>query len=230
MESIKELRKICQDKGFQEHIALRFHRIFSIYITRVFLILKIRPNVVTILGFLMGITGGYLFLNSYFLQGSVFFLFLLIFDYVDGEIARYRKLSSNFGAWLDTMSVHLLYPYFFFTLGLGIFFQTGIFWYIVLGALAAMAKLIERSMIQPLIKDSNLRFLKNQTITSAKEWVNHIAKISVQCPIIFLCSLVGWEEWFLWFFAIYLTLFTSGKVFLTGWRTYKQKKYYKNTK
>jgi len=68
MELIKNLRKICQEKKYQEHIILRFYRIFSIYITKIFLTFKIRPNIVSVLGFLIGIIGGYLYLNSYFLK------------------------------------------------------------------------------------------------------------------------------------------------------------------
>jgi len=230
MESIKELRKICQEKGYQEHITLRFYRIFSIYITKIFLIFKINPNIVSVLGFLMGIVGGYLYLNNQFLLGSILFLIALILDFVDGEIARYCKLSSKFGAWLDTISAHLLYPYFFFTLGLGIFFQTGIFRYVFLGALAAIVKLIERSVPKIAIGDINHSLLKGQNVSSIKMWVGHIGKIMTLYPLVLFCSLMDWEKWFLWFFAIYLTLFTLGKVFLTGWRIYKQEKHYKNTK
>ena len=209
---------------------MRFFRIFSIYITKVCLVVGLKPNFVTFLGFSIGVAGGILYLNSYFLFGSIAFLIFLILDYADGEIARYMKLSSNFGAWLDSTSVHLLYPYFFFSLGLGIFFQTGIFRYVIFGALAAMAKLIERSIAQPLIKGNNQRLLKNQTITSAKEWASYISKVSVQYPAVLLCSLLGWEKLFLCFYAIYLTLFTSGKVFFTGWQIYKQENHHKDTK
>lgn len=229
MESIKELRKICQNKGYQEHISLRFFRIFSIYITKIFLILGLRPNFITILGFLIAIAGGYLYIIQQFLLGSILFFISLFLDHVDGEIARYRKLSSVLGEWLDTTTVHFLYPYFFFTLGLGIFFQTQIIWYALLGALAAMLKLIERSIPKPVIPGTktdgdNQQLLTNQEVflkqeaSSIKLWLNHIVKIQVLCPVILLCSFLGWERWFLWFFTIYLVLFVLSKVFLTGWR------------
>lgn len=221
MESIKNLRKICQEKGYQEHISLRFYRIFSIYITKVFLILKLRPEFVVVLGFLSGIMGGYLYLNSYFLLGSVFFIGFLILDCTDGEVARYRKLTSDFGAWLDATSGHLLYPYFFLTLGIGVFNQTGIFNYALLGFIGGIAKLIERSSLHRLsVKGDNQQLLKNQGIFSIKIWLNHICKFPVLFSLILICSLTGWERNFLWFSAIYLTLFSLGKVFLTGWRLY----------
>ena len=225
MESIKNLRKICQNKGYKEHITLRFYRIFSIYITRVFLILKPRPEFVVVLGFLSGIMGGYSYLSSSFLLGSVFFIVFLILDCVDGEIARYRKLTSDFGAWLDSTSGHLLYPYFFLTLGLGIYFQTKTLHFIILGIMAAIAKLIERSSLHHLpIKNNNQQLLGNQDVFSIKIWLNNIAKFPVLFFVVLICSLIGWEKNFLWFSAIYLTLFSLSKTFLTGWRFYHFKK------
>jgi len=220
MESIKELRKICQNKGYQEDIITRFHRIFSIYITRIFLILRLKPNFVSILGFFAGIIGGYFYLYSNFLYGSIFFYIFYIFDNVDGEIARYYKISSNFGAWLDRISVHLLYPYFFFTLGLGVFGETGEFQYYIFGSLAAMSKLLERSITSRGIEVNTLKLLNKRKISLVKECANNIAKVSVQYPAILLCSFFGWEELFLNFYGIYLVFFSLGKVFLNGWRIY----------
>ena len=229
MESIKQLRKICQDKGYQEHITLRFYRVFSIYITKIFLILGLKPNFITLFGFLLGIMGGYMYIKGYFLLGSIFFVIFYIFDNVDGEIARYRKSSSKFGAWLDTVAGHLLYPYFFLALGLGIFFQTEIHWYIVLGAVAAIAKLIERSVPSIPISSDSQQLLKNRDdfsksesfLLQKKELLSHIGKFPVLFPTCILCVLLGRGDWFLWFFAIYSILFASGKVVLTGWRIYR---------
>jgi len=224
MKSIKELRKICQDKGYQEHPTMRFYRIFSIYITKTCLVLGLKPNFITFLGFLSGIVGGYLYLEGCFILGSIFFVIHIFLDYVDGEVARARKLASAFGGWLDAMSIHFIYPYFFFTLGLGIYFQTEIFWYVVLGAVAAMAKLIERSVPQPLAKSSDQDLLKDQKVISVKIWASHIAKNTVLYPVILLCFIFGWEIWFLWFFAIYLIFLAFGKALLIGWRIYSSKK------
>jgi len=129
MESIKELRKICQEKGFEEHVTIKFFRVFSIYITRAFIAFNIGANTTTLIGVIFAIIGGYFYLNGGFLLGSFLFLAFMVFDVVDGEIARYRKSSSSFGEWIDTTAGHLVYPYFFFTLGLGVFFQTNIYCY-----------------------------------------------------------------------------------------------------
>jgi len=221
MESIEELRKICQDKGYKEHPTLRFYRIFSIYITRFFLVLGLRrPEPIVVLGFLSGIVGGYLYLRGLFLWGSVFFFLFMILDHVDGEIARYRKLVTIFGGWLDAVSGHLLYPYFFLTLGLGTFIKTGVYWYIVLGVIAAIAKLIERSVSQFATTENNQDSPKIRESNSLKSWFSHIGKGMVLYLVILICSILGWEKYFLWFFSIYLVILALGKVVLTGQRIY----------
>lgn len=224
MESIKELRKICQDKGYKEHPTLRLYRLFSIYITKIFLILRIKkPVIISLVGFLFGAVGGYFYLVGNFILGSILFFLFMVLDHVDGEVARYCKLVSVFGGWLDTTTGHLLYPYFFFTLGLGIYFQTGTLYCIILGSIAAMAKLIERSEYRPLAgADKSDALFKSQNIISAKGWLSHIGKNVILHPVVLLCSIVGWEIYFLWFFAIYLVLLAFGKVLLTGWRIYKR--------
>lgn len=221
MESIKELRKIAQPKAAQYPIIQRFYKVFSIYITRIFLSLGLKPNSVTLLGFLTGIIGGYLYIAQHFVWGSIFFLLFYFLDNVDGEVARYRKLVSKFGGWLDVVAGHLLYPYFFLTLGMGVFFQTGIFWYFLLGAVGAVAKLIERSVPRVLTDERTESKNQEMSSNSLKEWLGEIGKFSAFFLVILFCALIGWEKWFLWFFAIYLLLFALGKFFLTGRRIYR---------
>ncbi|MCP6719467.1 MAG: CDP-alcohol phosphatidyltransferase family protein [Patescibacteria group bacterium] len=219
MESIKELRKICQEKGYKEHITIRFYRIFSIYVTKACLILKLKPHFITALSFLAGIIGGYFYLKTQFLLGSFLFFLFYVLDNVDGEVARYLKTSSNFGAWLDIITGHLLYPYLFITLGLGIYLQTKMFQFVILGIMASTSKLVERSVFQPQIKTETKDSL-DQKQNSIKLWASFIGKFPVICTILLIYSLLGWEIYFLYFYAIYLTLFSLGKVVLTGWRIY----------
>lgn len=220
MESIKELRKICQPKAYQYHVSERFYKIFSIYITKIFIILGLRPNSITVLGFLTGIAGGFLYLAQSFFWGSIFFLVFYMLDNVDGEVARYRKLSSMFGVWLDAVAGHLIYPCFFLALGLGVFFKTGIFWHFFLGVVAATAKLVERSVPNVLTGGNENQEKLNSSRFGLKDWLGRIGKFSILFPLVIFCSSLGWETWFLWFFAVYLSLFALGKIFLTGRRTH----------
>lgn len=225
MESIKELRKICQNKGYQEHVSYRPYRMLSIYLTKLCLILKIGSVSVTLLGLSLAIIGGYLYLTGHFISGSILFLIFMVSDFVDGEIARYNsKLSSELGAWLDPLATDIISPIFFLTLGFGIYFQTGIFWHAVLGAVNAIVKntekLVERSMSQETMKDIKPIFHKRQNVFVIKAWLRYIGKLTVIFPLIIPIFLLGWEEWFLWFYAIYISLFTLSKIIIIAWQKF----------
>ncbi len=223
MESIKQLRKICQHKEEKEHISLRVYRTFSIYLTRIFLSLGLTPNSITIIGFFIGIVGGIFYLYGYFITGSILFLVFYIFDFIDGEVARYRKTPSNLGAWLDIITAHLLYPYLFLTLGIGIFWAGYGYFYIILGALAGIAKLIERSPSKgPARIMEQSMSIQEAEGNSLKIWLGHLAKFAVFLPLVLIFSLGHLEKLFLWLITFYLLLLALSKVVLTGWRIYRR--------
>ncbi len=107
-ESIKELRKICQESRYEGGKAempriTRFHRTISIFLTKPLLKVGVSANQATLIGLFIGVISG-LFLTFenpiYWILGALFLYLYLIFDYVDGEIARYNKSVSKFGEYL----------------------------------------------------------------------------------------------------------------------------------
>lgn len=108
VESIKELRKICQ-KPLKEYNLLRegIWRIPSIYITKLMLYTSVMPNQVTFFMIFCGFFATFFFsLGNYwsFVVGALVLEFVYVLDGVDGEIARYRKISSSTGVFLDLVS------------------------------------------------------------------------------------------------------------------------------
>lgn len=127
MESIKELRRICQNPpdhpnpdSFLVHKAWR---IFSIYLTRILLYTPFTPDHITMLMIFWGFLVGFFFsLGTYWymLIGAIVFEFSFILDAVDGEMARYKKTSSLRGKFLDIVA-HLTstsIPFIGLTIGL----------------------------------------------------------------------------------------------------------------
>ena len=87
----------------------------SIYITRLLLATPIKPNHITILGFFIGLAGcAFLLQWTWYLKFiGIGLLYLnVLFDKVDGELARYKKIYSLKGVYLDYLN-HLLFPSFF---------------------------------------------------------------------------------------------------------------------
>jgi len=130
MYNIRELRAICQDKGngkFYSDWSEYIPRSISIYFTKLFIFLGIKPNHVTFLSVLLGlISAFFLSFNNYIfiIIAGVIFLFALIGDYCDGELARYYKMQSYTGCYADRMGAAIIYPPILFALGINLFQET----------------------------------------------------------------------------------------------------------
>lgn len=106
MESIKELRKICQDTRpsvYRDFLSQIYYKI-SIYLTWVCLKVGLSANQVTVLSGAIAFIGGLLIGNSnpfLTLLGTIFFHLFAILDMCDGEVARYRNQGGVNGHYLD---------------------------------------------------------------------------------------------------------------------------------
>ncbi len=125
-QSIRELRRICQDPVIQGNVwyARNFARKISIYFTKLLLYTRITANQTTFLFILIGIVAGLLFIFGdcwHALGGAIVLQLWYIFDHVDGEIARYRKQTSLTGVYLDRMSHFIVHPLVFMGITLGVY-------------------------------------------------------------------------------------------------------------
>jgi phosphatidylglycerophosphate synthase len=107
MYSIKEvkerIRKPTRDNLFTE----LFLRKVSFPVTYFFVHTPLTANQITILGIITSVIASYLLSTGRYsgaLIGSFLCFFAYIFDCVDGEMARFKKLSSETGSFLDDVS------------------------------------------------------------------------------------------------------------------------------
>ena len=118
-EQIKELRKICQESRYEDEGGMpwferNFYRRISIYFTKIFLKIGISANQTTLFSLIFALFGGLFLIFTdimYWVISALFLILCLIFDRVDGEIARYNKLSSKLGAHFDLMVGATVHPY-----------------------------------------------------------------------------------------------------------------------
>ena len=94
-----------QDSIFTTLITRRISRVFS------YLILKYdnnaTPNQISVLSFFMAFFACVLFIYDnywYRIMGVIFLQLAFALDCSDGEIARYKNMSSKFGAWFDSVA------------------------------------------------------------------------------------------------------------------------------
>jgi phosphatidylglycerophosphate synthase len=120
MPTIKELREITQTIKVKNRerpwLYVSLQRGPSIYLTKLLLLTKITANQVSILTIVSGLFGAiFIYISGFFytLIGIIFFIFSVILDKTDGEIARFKKVFSLRGVFLDE-TYHLVIPSLFF--------------------------------------------------------------------------------------------------------------------
>lgn len=89
---------------------------------------RITPNQITILSLLLGLISGLLFAFGYqkcLIIGAILLHFSILLDYVDGGLAREKKMVSAFGWWLDTFGDRTVDFFIYFGLAWGAFYITG---------------------------------------------------------------------------------------------------------
>ena len=89
-------------------------------ISKPFIFFNIHPNIVTIIGILLGLIAGCLYSIGdifYAQMASIIFFFAACFDHVDGEVARKLNKKSLFGHYLDHIGVCITYIALFIGLG-----------------------------------------------------------------------------------------------------------------
>jgi len=119
----EKMRQEIKDYPFIGHLLRRI----SPYFTKFFVEHNITPNQVTALSILFVIVGSLLFVfGDYYLMliGCVFYLFWLLLDRVDGEIARVTNLKTIGGLYLENVH-HSLDCCFFAFFGIGLYKMLG---------------------------------------------------------------------------------------------------------
>ncbi|MCE5244455.1 MAG: CDP-alcohol phosphatidyltransferase family protein [Syntrophobacteraceae bacterium] len=117
--------QVQPDDGF---IARHFDRHISRWISRRASRTFITPNLVTLMGMTMGLTAAYLLsLQGYWthLLGAFLFVFCVIVDGVDGEVARLKLMESDFGHYLDVVTDNLVHAAIFIGIAFGLYHDSG---------------------------------------------------------------------------------------------------------
>ena len=143
VESIKELRKICYESrdGEIDWWAKNVSTMISIYVTKLLLYTSITANQVTWSMIIVGLIASILFSfgNYWFsLMGGLLLHFAIILDGTDGEIARYRKMTSTVGQYLDRLYHDLIPPLIFVSISWGVYHNFPNNVVLLLGSLASV--------------------------------------------------------------------------------------------
>ena len=107
-------------KAYEAWCTLFITEIITIPLTKVLGKCRVNPNVITILSLLAGAVTLFFFATGHWVLGVIFFHLSNFLDCLDGKVARYRGMTSAFGAKLDVLGDYVKKPSSF--LGVGIYF------------------------------------------------------------------------------------------------------------
>jgi 1L-myo-inositol 1-phosphate cytidylyltransferase / CDP-L-myo-inositol myo-inositolphosphotransferase len=109
-------------------IARHFDRRISRFISKRVAHTGITPNQITLAGMTIGLIGALLMAQEgYWLKliGSLLFVFCVVVDGVDGEVARLKLKESRFGHYLDVVTDNIVHVAVFIGIAFGLYRDTG---------------------------------------------------------------------------------------------------------
>ena len=126
-----EMERVYQDtsKNHSPLLFSYFYNPIAFWIsTRILLNTSLTPNQLTMIGLILAVIASFLMATGrypYLIAAALLLQIVYIFDCMDGEIARLKKMCSNFGAWLDGTTDLFKMVLYYFALGMGYYQQSG---------------------------------------------------------------------------------------------------------
>lgn len=183
MESLEELRRICQKPRYKEEgnwMARHITRDMALPLTRALLHFPVTANHVTTFS-IAAVLAAAIFLAqgtpASVLWGALLFQFWYLLDHVDGQVARYRGQASTTGIFYDFISHHIVNLSMLSSLGYGLFRESGETALLAGGFVAACSITLFHMIYESQYKALFAAFTK-----MAKESPEGFAKVIVRRP------------------------------------------------
>ena len=207
MESIKELRKICQPRSLgKEFLYTHYMRKISIYFTKFSLLIGLSANQATVLNITLTMLSLVPFLQLQYwwniVLSAILYIIGSIFDHVDGEIARYKG-STHYGRLLDVVG-HDLYYLLFIVIGFGLYLRYNSIIFVILGISATIFQTIHR------LHEMRLEFMRPKITKKAGKIARFAYDISLAhtfLPVLYIFGFLDLLQYFLYFYGVYIPLF-----------------------
>jgi phosphatidylglycerophosphate synthase len=220
----KKFRECLVKPEEKINIRIDILRNLSIPFLKMFLVIPITPNQITVFNILLTFIRFFLFAsgNAFnILFGALLILFSEILDVIDGQIARYKNLCSLKGIFLDKVYHDFNYLSIYSGIGFGIYRNTLNIHYLFLGIIASIFIILTRNLFsyRKLVQFENGRKnskISKENIFSKKGIILYFKKM-VYLPRLYYTPLLiiisffnlffGLMHYYLIFYAIYSTLY-----------------------
>lgn len=209
VESIKELRKICQPKPkVREFLYSRCLRRISIYFTKPFIMIGASANQVTLLQMLFMAASLFPLIYygnwAYVVLSAVLLNISYLWDHVDGEIARYRG-STYYGRMLDAIGHDLFYVVHIF-IGYGAYLRFGDMLFFMLGVSASVFMLFFR-LHQMRFEYIDIEAKVGEKSGRYSKYFYNIMMANTFLPVMYIMALLDLLQYFVYFYGIYIPIF-----------------------
>jgi 1L-myo-inositol 1-phosphate cytidylyltransferase / CDP-L-myo-inositol myo-inositolphosphotransferase len=158
--------------SFMDRLVTRF---ISRQLTSLFLKTSFTPNQITFLSLFIGLAAALCFFlggHKMGIAGSVLLLVSAWVDCTDGEIARLKFMTSEWGAKLDIISDNIVHCSVFFAIGMGLYFSTGESIFKYLGMLAVLGTLMAFMLLSKTILGKKADATKKLSLESCNKKIS----------------------------------------------------------
>lgn len=193
---------------------------------------NLTPNVLTYIGFVFALLSALFFsLGTYacIVAGVILFFLYEVFDDFDGIIARSKGIRSRRGGWLDILAGCIGKVLVMLGVSLGVFRITGDPYMLILGLVAIVGATSINSIDHvtkirySVVVQKKLKFVDTKpdpkTLAGKLSVLSEIM-LNIWFVVLILAGLTNRLSVFLWFSAIYYTLYSVAQFFYLN-RKYK---------
>lgn len=171
---ITELRELCK-KPFYHPFQKNMHYLM-LYITKPLLKTNITPNQITIFWLILQLIGSLFMVKGTYtfnVIGIILYTVAMLLDYVDGQIARIKKISTYKGIFLEELGIYFGSSVFMLCFSIGVARYYGNHFYFILGIMSSIAIVYSKlAVVNPLsyneAKREQLFKLKEKVSTRSK--------------------------------------------------------------
>jgi len=169
--------------------------------------IKITPNQITLFSFIFGLIGIFFLIRGGYKNiviGATFSFLYIIFDCVDGEVARAKKLTSTLGFWLDGIVGFIVVPFTMLALAVGLRTYNSL----LIGSIAALCFPMQFLFIHFFKSEISKNEKRIKTPISSKfDFMRYVYGSALFFPLLLIGALINMPILVLLFFAIFGNLF-----------------------
>ncbi len=215
------VKSFAHSPDFDGVVVRRFMRWSSIPLARLLAPTGITPNMVTVFGFLVSVLALYFFTLGRYpftVAGGILALFAFYLDYVDGSLARIKKMGNIYGQFLDMYFGRFGVLVIFLGVIIGVYKQHPSPYVWLAGFLAYTAALMNGALYNSfhrLVPEKAKEVIASE---KKRQWLlpNFYYVEVFYYPLICIMALFDALYWFLFFAAVYGWLFTLGTFYIFG--------------